>query len=247
MCCHPRLFDPVQDPAREVEAEKPDEEMAKDRHRVPEIEFVCLDQPFKRGKMVFDQVPGLVAVVDLPGFCRERGDDQDPAGALQPLIQRLPVDLLLLQQPVEHLLLFRRQIDILVEVKHHPIHFPFSGVDQPLVVEEMVGEMDPGLVSGAVAALGENKCDLRLPQNLFIRFRDESPVEDEGCPGGIDLGEGPDKSGDIPDRARQSPDHHGKTGVGRAEERDVDLRQPDIIGVVAKFSKIHGLGVREDK
>ena len=76
--------------------------------------------------------------------------------------------------------------------------------------------MDPGLIPGAVAPLGEDKRDLRLPQNLLIRFRDESPVEDESCPGGIDLG-------DIPDRAWQAPGHHRKSCIGRTDHRKDSL------------------------
>jgi len=74
-----------------------------------------------------------------------------------------------------------------------------------------------------------------------------TPVEDEGRPDGIDLGEGVDEGGDISDRARQGTDHHGEAGVRRAEERDVDLRQPDAFGVVAELSKVDGVGVGEDE
>lgn len=62
----------------------------------PEIEFIHLDQALECGKMVFNQVPGLVEVMDLSELRRERGDDQDPVGALQPPVQRLPVDLVFL-------------------------------------------------------------------------------------------------------------------------------------------------------
>lgn len=49
MCRHPRLLDPVQDPAVEVEAEEPDEDVAEDRRFVPEIGFIRLDQALEHG------------------------------------------------------------------------------------------------------------------------------------------------------------------------------------------------------
>lgn len=120
-------------------------------------------------------------------------------------------------------------------------------MDQPLVVEVVVGEMDPGFIPGAVATLREGKRDLRLSQGHLVRLPDESPIEDEGGPSGINLLQWPDQGGDIPNQTEQSPDHHREPAIGRAEERDVDLRQPEIVGVVAELRKIHGLGVREDE
>ncbi len=45
----------------------------------------------------------------------------------------------------------------------------------------------------------------------------------------------------------QGADHYGKAGVRRAEEHDVDLRQPDAFGIVAKLSDVDGIGVGEDE
>jgi len=61
----PRLLDPVQDPAVEVEAEEPDKDVSEDSRSVPEIEFVCLDQALERGEMIFNQISGLIQFVDL--------------------------------------------------------------------------------------------------------------------------------------------------------------------------------------
>ena len=41
-------------------------------------------------------------------------------------------------------------------------------MDQPFSVEEVVGDMDPGLVPGAVSALREDERDLPLDQCSFI-------------------------------------------------------------------------------
>ena len=120
-------------------------------------------------------------------------------------------------------------------------------MNEPFVVEEVVGEMDSCRIPGAVATLGEDERDLRLGQNRLILLRNEPPVEDKRCPGGIDLGEGSDEGGDIPDRAWQGADHHRKAGINRAEECDIDLRQPDTFGVVAEFGKVDGVGVGEDE
>ena len=62
-------------------------------------------------------------------------------------------------------------------------------MNEPFVVEEVVGEMDPRRIPGAVAALGEDERNLCLGQDLFILLRDESPVEDGGHSGSIDPGE----------------------------------------------------------
>ena len=56
MCRQPCLFDPVQDPAVEVETEEPDKDVAEDCRGVPEIELVRLDQALECGEMVLDQV-----------------------------------------------------------------------------------------------------------------------------------------------------------------------------------------------
>lgn len=144
-------------------------------------------------------------------------------------------------------MLFHRKIGVFVEIERQTVEFSLSGMNEPFVVEEMVSEMDPCRIPGAVSALREDERDLRLGQNLFILLRDETPVEDESRSGGIDLGEGSDEGGDIPDRAWQGADHHGKTGVRRAEERDVDLREPDAFDVVAELGEIDGIGVGEDE
>lgn len=47
---------------------------------------------------------------------------------------------------VERLLLFHRQIGIFEKIERQPINLSFSGMDQPFVVEEMIGEVDPGVI-----------------------------------------------------------------------------------------------------
>ena len=43
----------------------------------------------------------------------------------------------------------------------------------------------------------------------------------------------------ISDRTRKCPDHHWKPGICRAEEGNVDLRQPDSLSVVAEFGDVY--------
>jgi len=83
---HPCPLDPVQDPGVEVEAEKPDKDVAEHRRCIPEVEFIRLDQTLERSKMVLDQVSRLIYLVDLLGLRLHRGEDQNPAGTLQPLV-----------------------------------------------------------------------------------------------------------------------------------------------------------------
>jgi len=116
---------------------------------------------------------------------------QDPAGTLQPLVQRLPVDLSSLQQVVEGPLLFDREVGVFIEVERQTADFAFSDVNEPFVVEKMVGETDPRRIPGAVAALGKDEQNLCLGQDRLILLRDNTPIEDKGRPGGLDLGRDP--------------------------------------------------------
>ena len=182
MCGEPRLLDPVQDLAVEIEAEKPDEQVPKDCRCIPEIEFVRLNQAFKCGKMVLHQVSGLIHLIDLLGLCHNRGENQDPPGPLQPLIQCLAIDLTLLKQMIERFLLFHRQISIFEKIERQPVSLSFSGMDQPFVVEEMIGEVDSGQIPGAVAVLGKNEWNFFLDQELLVVVRDKTPIENKRDP-----------------------------------------------------------------
>ncbi|KAF5073255.1 hypothetical protein DSECCO2_193770 [anaerobic digester metagenome] len=177
-----RLFNPVQDLAVEIEAEKSDEHVSKDRRCISEIEFVRLNQALKGGKMTLHQVSGLIRLIDLLRFCRNRGEDQDPPGPFQPALQCLAIDLPLIKQMIQRLVLFHCKIRIFEKIERQPICLPFSGMDQPFVVEEMIGEVDPRQISGAVAALGKNEWNLFLDQGLLVLVRDKTAIENKHDP-----------------------------------------------------------------
>lgn len=80
MVREPRLLDPVQDLTVDIEAEKPNAQVPKDRRCIP------MDKVFKCGKMVLYQVSGLTHLKDLLRLCHNRGENQDPPDPLQPRI-----------------------------------------------------------------------------------------------------------------------------------------------------------------
>ncbi len=80
MCRHPRLLNVVQDPAGEVEAEEPDEDVAEDRHSVPEVECIHLDQALERRHYGLRSGSRTCRGRRPLGLRRQRGGDQDPAG-----------------------------------------------------------------------------------------------------------------------------------------------------------------------
>jgi hypothetical protein len=55
-------------------------------------------------------------------------------------------------------------------------------MDQPLVVEEMVGEVDTGQIPGAVTPLGKNEWNLLFEKELLVLVRDKTPIENKRDP-----------------------------------------------------------------